>query len=310
MAIISVQNERYTVDPLYQWDKNQVLEIKGLSLPSVPEIHFTNETMDRAIVRQAAMNSAGVITVDVPNSLLQKPYKIKAYVCIYEGETFETKYLIEIPVKARKKPSDYTLEDDLEVYSFNALENLVNNTVVTLTANNKALESAVNAKCAETIAEANDIVARGNKVLWSGSESIATGESMTITVPGVNDYSVIRINGDTYIKVTDTPVGQSSGKNPVFVCSKHFMYNRADVDGAGTIYIAIDMITKVAEIVDDNTLAFYCEKDLGMTAFGMDLVATSDKGICLVINTTDTTDIKRSDMSITQLTINEIVGVY
>lgn len=126
MAIVTVEKTRYTVDQLYQWDLNQVLEIRGLSLPSIPEIHFTNDAMDRAIVRQATMDAAGVITADVPNSLLQKPYKITAYVCIYEGETFQSLYSVVIPVKARNKPNDYTLENDPEVYSFNALENQCN----------------------------------------------------------------------------------------------------------------------------------------------------------------------------------------
>ena len=127
MSNVIVKSNRYTVDPLYQWDLNQVLTIHGLSLASIPEIHFTNTGMDRAIVRQATMDDAGVISADVPNSLLQKPYKITAYVCIYEGDTFKSLYAIEIPVKARKKPGDYTLENDEELYSFNAIENqLVN----------------------------------------------------------------------------------------------------------------------------------------------------------------------------------------
>lgn len=129
MSSVIVKNDRYTVEPLYQWDVNQDLEIYGLSLPSVPEIHFVNEAMDRAIVRQATMDDAGVITVGVPNSLLQKPYAITAYICTREGDTFKSLYAVVIPVKARKKPSDYTLENDDEVYSFNALENKVNNAV-------------------------------------------------------------------------------------------------------------------------------------------------------------------------------------
>lgn len=127
MSSVIVENDRYTVDSLYQWDANQVLEVRGLSLPSIPEIHFTNEAMDRSIPRQATMNDAGIITVNIPNSLLQKPYTIKAHICIYEGDTFKTLYTISIPVKARKKPTDYTIENDEEIYSFNALENLVKN---------------------------------------------------------------------------------------------------------------------------------------------------------------------------------------
>ena len=117
---------RYSVDTLYQWDSNQVLTIYGLSLSKIPEIHFVNSAMERAIVRQATQDDAGVITVNIPNSLLQKPYTITAYICIYEGDTFETIYKIDIPVKARKEPSDYTFIDDAgEIYSFNELENKI-----------------------------------------------------------------------------------------------------------------------------------------------------------------------------------------
>lgn len=130
MAKVTVLKDRYTVDPLYQWDLNQVLQIYGLSLASIPEIHFTNVAMDRAIVRQATMDAAGVISVNVPNSLLQKPYKIRAYVCIYAGDAFKSLYLITIPVEARSQPNDYTIAaNDEEVYSFNALENKIDNTL-------------------------------------------------------------------------------------------------------------------------------------------------------------------------------------
>ena len=132
MSIVTVQNTRYTADPLYQWDNNQVLEIRGLSLAFVPEIHFVNDNMDRAIVRQARKDGAGVITVDVPNSLLQKAGKLTVYVCGYAGGSFKTFYKLELVVKARVKPSDYTLEDDPEVYSFNELENLFTNSLYEL----------------------------------------------------------------------------------------------------------------------------------------------------------------------------------
>lgn len=128
MGEINITSQRYSVDPLYQWDVNQVLTIYGLSLPKIPEIHFVNSAMERAIVRQSTMDATGVITVNVPNSLLQKPYAITAHICMYEGDTFETLYTINIPVKARKQPSDYTFIDDAEeIYSFNKLENMINN---------------------------------------------------------------------------------------------------------------------------------------------------------------------------------------
>ena len=119
----------YVTDSLYQWDVNQDLVINGLGLSVAPEIHFANADMDRAIVRQSTLES-GVVTVRIPNSILQSALTIKAYVGIYEGETFKVIETIEIPVIAKTKPADYVIEDsDEEVYSFKALENMIANIV-------------------------------------------------------------------------------------------------------------------------------------------------------------------------------------
>ena len=140
MPVVKVEKHNYTAEPFYQWDRNQVLTIYGLSLPHIPEVHFYNNTMDRAIVRQATMDSAGVITVSVPNGLLQKPYTITAHLCIYTGATFETQYTVKLPVTPRTQPADYTLEDDGDVYSFNELSNQVGQAVTDL----KAAEARFN----------------------------------------------------------------------------------------------------------------------------------------------------------------------
>ena len=82
--------------------------------------------MTRAIVKQPKVDVAGVIIVDVPNTLLQKHYSITVYVCGYEESTFKTYHQIVVPVKARIKPGDYTFIDtDEEIYSYNALEKMV-----------------------------------------------------------------------------------------------------------------------------------------------------------------------------------------
>lgn len=118
----------YVTDSLYQWDKNQDLIINGLGLSVAPEIHFTNATMDKAIVRTSTVED-GVITVRIPNSLLQQAITIKAYVGLYEGETFKVIETIEIPVIAKARPFDYTIADDEEVYSFKHLENKISNII-------------------------------------------------------------------------------------------------------------------------------------------------------------------------------------
>lgn len=156
MVIAKVIKNTYTVDPLYQWGRNRVLEVYGLSLATVPEVHFCHQDMGRAIVRQATMDAAGVIRVKVPNSLLQKPYKVQAFICSHQGGAFKTLYKLEIPVNPRNKPEDYTLENDHEVYSFNALENQVTNALVAMNAATADLKAAVASvgPTAEAIAQA------------------------------------------------------------------------------------------------------------------------------------------------------------
>lgn len=120
----------YVTDSLFQWERNQKLEISGLNLAVAPEIHFSNAEMDRAIVRQSVLMKGNVM-VDIPNSMLQSGFDINVYIGIYEGETFKVIETICIPIKPRKKPEDYILEvDDHEVYSFKALENKLNNLIV------------------------------------------------------------------------------------------------------------------------------------------------------------------------------------
>lgn len=117
----------YVTDSLYQWDLNQVLTVTGLNLTVVPEVHFYNRNTERAIPRQATMTNH-VVSVDIPNSLLQDPLTIYAHIGIYEGKTFKVVELVEIPVTPRERPSDYRIQDtDEEIYSFKKLENALVN---------------------------------------------------------------------------------------------------------------------------------------------------------------------------------------
>ena len=157
-----IEKNKYAIQSLTQWDKNQELVIYGLSLPSTPEIHFSTETMRNAIVRQATMDNAGVIRVNIPNSLLQKPYKIEVCICVYTGDTFETRYSMTVPVKARKKPEDYELINDEEVYSFNALENKIAN---------------LNFKLLNTVNEVNESNVALNEVLSNRIDNLIAGDN-------------------------------------------------------------------------------------------------------------------------------------
>lgn len=175
MSVVVIRkNNTYTVNDLFQWDTNRELEIYGLNLPALPEIHFANSTMDKAIVKQAESYDNGIVRVKIPNILLETPLPIRVFICGYEGEEFISRYSLTVNVKARPKPEDFIAEDDEKIYSYNALENLVNNTVVNLKAENNAfhdeiiaeiteltelLKTEVDKSCNDTVAEMRRILA-------------------------------------------------------------------------------------------------------------------------------------------------------
>lgn len=163
MSVITVKkNNTYTADDLFQWDTNRVLEIYGLSLSDLPEIHFANSQMSKAIVTQATSYTNGVIVVTIPSVLMEKAIPIRVFVCEHRGEEFISKYAFTLNVKARPKPEDYIAETYSKKYSYNTLENLVNNTLINLKAENNTFHdeviSEVNERCNNAVSEMRDII--------------------------------------------------------------------------------------------------------------------------------------------------------
>lgn len=163
MSVVTIRkNNTYTVNDLFQWDANRILEIYGLTLPSLPEIHFANARMSKAIVKQASSYENGVIKVRIPNILLETAIPITVYICGYEGNEFISWYSLAINVKPRQKPEDYIAKDDEKIYSYNALENLVNDTIVNLKEENASFReemiSEVDTRCNNAVSEMRDIV--------------------------------------------------------------------------------------------------------------------------------------------------------
>lgn len=139
MAVVTInRNNTYTATSVYQWDRNRTLEIHGLNLGTAPEIHFSNTTMDCALVNQSDTDDTGAIRVNIPNIFLEVASPIKCWICVYNGEEFKSLYSFTLEVIARKKPTDYVAKDDEDkIYSYNELENLVNNTIINLENSNE-----------------------------------------------------------------------------------------------------------------------------------------------------------------------------
>lgn len=137
------QNKTYKVKDLYQWDTKVMLTIYGLSLSKAPEIHFANVGAEEAIVKQANMDDSGIISVQIPDSVLQVSGNLNVYIYGYEVDESRTMYHLVIKIVGRAKPLDYIAEDDDKIYSYNALENKVDNVVRQLTIDNSTLRNRI-----------------------------------------------------------------------------------------------------------------------------------------------------------------------
>lgn len=189
----------YVTDSLYQWDINQDLVISGLNLSVTPEIHFANADMDRAIVGQATLVN-GVVTVRIPNSLLQSNLTIKVYIGIYENDTFKVIEIIEIPVIAKEKPTDYTIEDtDGEIYSFKNLENTVTNAVNQFELRETALRGDLG-KINDTVNTALNI-ARGK----NQAHVFSTTEDLYSWLSNPENARKYQVGDNLYIVALDVP---------------------------------------------------------------------------------------------------------
>ena len=66
-------------DELWQYDYGQKIQIKGLNLPEIFEVHFSWKDLEKAKVVTGSTID-GISTVDIPNIALEQRRMITAYI--------------------------------------------------------------------------------------------------------------------------------------------------------------------------------------------------------------------------------------
>lgn len=102
-AIFSEGVNTLTVSGLHQWDYGQKLEIHGLALPAMIEVHFACLNMTEATVR-IGTTADGVTTVAIPDSCLEHDTPLRAWVYVIDTTSGKTERTIMLPIEARTKP--------------------------------------------------------------------------------------------------------------------------------------------------------------------------------------------------------------
>lgn len=96
---------------LYQWDRNQVITVRGVPKASSTAFHFGNNRS------KEALNVPLTITGDafeakIPNKLLEESLPVMLYIYQqFENGGESTKHTVVIPVIPRPKPSKYEYEE-------------------------------------------------------------------------------------------------------------------------------------------------------------------------------------------------------
>ena len=117
LSAMCLDSQGRSIYHLTQWDTNQKLIIEDeYSIGGkAPTVHFCNKNSDVALGVKSTI-SDGKIVADIPNKLLEEPYNIIAYIFVVEdGKSGKTVETINIPVRPKKKPTDYEYTDNVDI---------------------------------------------------------------------------------------------------------------------------------------------------------------------------------------------------
>lgn len=103
----------------------------------VIQVHFTDNSCERTIVRQASKN-ADYYQISIPDDLLGNSFPINSYIYLIIDNSGETIHQISIPVIAGKKPEGFTSQND------HTIKTQIELLIIDITKSNKELIYIVN----------------------------------------------------------------------------------------------------------------------------------------------------------------------
>lgn len=171
-------------DPIVAVDYGQILEIRGLDLPTAFEVHFSKDggTSWPAV----GHTEDGVSTVDFYNDHTKTGGVVTAYIYLHETESDgETEYTIIVPIRSRPgvTPAEPTPEqEDIIAQAINALNSAVEQTAEdAAAASASASASAQSAEEAEADANRADLAWNGAVIAQNSAQASADTASQKAT---------------------------------------------------------------------------------------------------------------------------------
>lgn len=107
--------EEITVDGLWQYDYGQRLQINGLNLPNVFEVHFFWKGLEEAKV-VTGYTENNKFYVDIPNESLKQRQAITVYIYLSTPETGKTVNTVMMFVNKRPEPEGFEIPEDIDLF--------------------------------------------------------------------------------------------------------------------------------------------------------------------------------------------------
>ena len=117
IADFTKQGEEIELEELWQYDYGQKLQICGLNLPDVFEVHFSWTGLENAKVVTGHTEN-GVSTVDIPNEALKQKRAITAYIYLSTAEEGETVNTVMMFVNKRPAPEGLEIPEDVDLFHY------------------------------------------------------------------------------------------------------------------------------------------------------------------------------------------------
>ncbi len=111
------KDEEIELNGLWMYDYGQKLQIEGLDLPDVFEVHFVWKGLDNAKIMTGSTMD-GVSTVDIPNEALTQKSTIKAYIYMSTPDEGETVNTIIMYLDRRIAPEGFEAPEDVDLFHY------------------------------------------------------------------------------------------------------------------------------------------------------------------------------------------------
>lgn len=117
VANFTRKDEEIELDGLWQYDYGQKLQINGLNLPAIFEVHFFWQGLENAKIMTGHTEN-GVSSVDIPNEALIQRRVITAYIYLSSAEEGETTNTIQMLVNKRPTPQGFETPEDVDLFHY------------------------------------------------------------------------------------------------------------------------------------------------------------------------------------------------